>query len=234
MKKEQLQAILAEIGVSVDEFVMKLLNAPKETRNAIVAMMLSQAPGYTPDPQRVELGIFVDQDGQVSTKFTKDKSVAMIVSIKPNAFIAISLHGQCMPFSSDNLFVNTSGYDGVYATKMLAEHGDATHCAMEAATYCRQFAIPGLVKKGEAFLMTLPEVQTMQQYFQSHIAVCRALYESGLEFDYMWTATMRRERDAECEAYAFRLGSLGSITRSASATAIVYPAFSLTFADLVF
>ena len=225
MQKEQLKDLLAKFNISADTLLLKLINATGLTPTSIQKLIEMQTPQLVNDQSQVRPGMFLTMEGYVSQNYVADETIALVLGTEKGKVKALSLEGKEMPFSSSQLFVDTSGHDGLDATRLIVKAAQEAHKRAEAAEYCQKFAIPGLVKKGDAYLLSAAEIKDVQSYFFN---IQEALRSVNFTNGCLWSSTMLM-KDGTVSADAYALRSIAIYQETVDFPQFVYPAFWVPF-----
>ena len=224
MNKEQLTQVLADLDISADKLLLQLINATGMTRKSIREMF--DVPLYlVNDIQEVHPGMFLTNEGYVAKNYVAEKTTAMVLGTNNGKVKAMYLDGEEKPFSTGGLFVDTTGLNGLEATRMIVKEAREQHLPAEAAEYCQEFFVPGLVAKGDAFLLSMEEVREVQSYFFNIQEALRSVYfTSGC----LWSSSISKDNETPC-ADVYTLRSMTVYPESMHFAQFVYPAFWVPF-----
>ncbi|MBO6280989.1 MAG: hypothetical protein J6N49_00510 [Alphaproteobacteria bacterium] len=224
MNKEQLTQVLADLDISADKLLLRLINATGMTTEAIREMF--DVPLHlVSDIQEVRPGMFLTNEGYVTKNYVADKTTALVLGTRKGKVKAMYLEGEEMPFSTGGLFVDTTGHNGLEATRMIVKEAREQHLPAEAAEYCQEFSLPGLVEKGDAFLLSIEEVREVQSYFFNIQEALRSVhFTSGC----LWSSSISKDHETPCaDVYALR--SMTAYPESMRFVQFVHPAFWVPF-----
>lgn len=225
MQKEQLNDLLAKFNISADTLLLKMINATGLTQASIQKLIEMQTPQLVHDEKDVRPGMFLTREGHVSKNYVADETIAMVLGGGKGKVKAMSLNGKELPFSTSNLFVDTVGHDGLDATRLIVAAARKHKLHAEAAEYCQSFALSGLVKKGDAYLLSEDEVKEVQSYFFN---IQEALHSVNFTSGCLWSSTMGQNGAmATAAVYSFR--SLSICPETVDFPQFVYPAFWVPF-----
>ena len=229
MQKEQLKDLLAKFNISADMLLLKLINATGLTQTSIQKLIEMQTPQLVNDQSQVRPGMFLTLEGFVSQNYVADETVALVLGNEKDKIKAMSLTGKEMPFSTSNLFVDTAGHDGLDATRLIVQAARERGIHAEAAEYCQAFSLSGLVKKGDAYLLSDDEVKNVQSYFFN---IQQALRSVNFTNGCLWSSTMALNDNVPTAA-VYALRSMTVCQETIDFPQFVYPAFRVPFRKIV-
>ncbi len=180
---EQINELMKIEGVSAQEIATKwaemgLLDVSKlRGVNVATTEIISSISDVKP-------GMFLSRNGKICKNFIADDIEAIILSIFNNEALALCLHKEILPFSSDGFCVDTSKMDALSATKYICEKAKESGKKVEAAQYCVEYE-SFIVKKGTAFLLSEKEKNDMRSYYFN---LKEAFGLANLKEDLFWTA----------------------------------------------
>lgn len=219
-----MKSLLADLDIPADTLLLKIINATGLTQSSIQKVIEMQTPQLLHDEKDVRPGMFLTREGYVSRNYVADETVALVLGEGKGKVKAMYLEGKEMPFSTSNLSVDTVGHDGLDATRLIVATARTQKMHAEAAEFCQAFALPGLVKKGDAYLLSEEEVKEVQSYFFN---IQEALRSVNFTNGCLWTSTMERKETATALVYSMR--SLTICPEILDFPQFVYPAFWVPF-----
>ena len=161
MDREQLRNLLVDLKTDSETLLLKLINEKRLTEDGIRHSLHAQSPKFVSVLSDVRPGMFLTKEGYISRNYIADEIIAMVCGVIDNKIEVLSVSGQEMLFGSPNLFVNTDGLSGLEATRLIVAEAERLGLNADAAVYCQNFTVPGLVKQGDAFLLSKDEIIDM-------------------------------------------------------------------------
>lgn len=173
-KKESLEMIYRQVqklGLSTKEVAEYLLAKNSLARQTILP------------------GMYVYTDNTISSEIRNCQIKAIVAYVEDNTVYAVCLRKENLPWSGDGFRVPETQNltDGAEATRVILEKVYRWQRKAEAAQWCYDYAYDG-VKKGEAFLPSLVE---MQKLYKNIWYVNRSLQALGLDpfISNYWSST---------------------------------------------
>ena len=226
MDKEGLKKLLADLNVDSEMLLLKLINEKGLTEDGIKRIMHAQSPKFVATLSDVRPGMFLTKEGYVSRNYIADEIIAMVIGVFGNKIEALSVIGKEMPFGSSELFVNTDGLSGLEATRLIVAEAERLGLNADAAVYCQNFTVPGLVKQGDAFLLTKEEIIDVHSYFYN---IQEALHSIDFTASYLWSSSMLMKCPEEPMVRMYALRSPIISEEIPDFQEYVYPAYFVPF-----
>lgn len=203
MGKEELKKLLTDLDVDSETLLLKLINEKRLTEDRIRSIMHAQSPNFVTSLSEVRSGMFLTKEGYVSRNYIADEVIALVFGVFDNKIEALSVEGKEIPFGSPELFVNTDGLGGLDATRLIITTARSFGLNADAAEYCQNFTVSGLVKKGDAFLPAQEEIIEIHSYsYNIQVALQNNIFPTGL----LWSSSMLQKDMSKTlvKAYALR------------------------------
>lgn len=226
MKREELDKLLTDLSVDSETLLLKLINEKRLTEDGIRRIMHAQSPKFVTDLSDVRPGMFLTKEGYVSRNYIADEIIAMVLGVSDNKVEVLSVTGKEMPFGSPELFVDTKGLNGLEATRLIISEAERLGLKADAAVYCQNFTVPGLVKQGDAFLLSQEEIIDIHSYFYN---IQEALHSIDFTTSYLWSSSMLMKRSGEPLVRMYALRSPVTAEEMPDFPEYVYPAFFVPF-----
>ena len=195
MNTEKIDAFLQQEGVQKEQLVLEWIKQGQIDKRLLLQKLESFE--IVKNVSQVKPGMFYHANGNISEEYVGDDCIAMIISVsrKNKMAIALVFKNETLPFSSDNLSVNTSGLNGSEATDLICHQAAETGKCAEAAWYCRNFSCNG-VKRGTAFLPSEREIMDMIAYMFN---IRTASMSCGISLHYVMTASCNGKKVKVCQ-----------------------------------
>ncbi len=226
MDKEGLKKLLTDLEVDGETLLLKLINEKGLTEDGIKRIMHAQSPRFVATLSDVRPGMFLTKEGYVSCNYIADEIIAMVCGVIDNKIEVLSVNGKEMLFGSPNLFVNTDGLSGLEATRLIVAEAERLGLNADAAVYCQNFTVPGLVKQGDAFLLSKDEIIDIHSYFYN---IQEALYCIDFTASYLWSSSMLMKCPGEPMVRMYALRSPIISEEIPDFPEYVYPAYFVPF-----
>lgn len=226
MEKQRLQKLLTDLGVDSETLLLKLINEKGLTEDKIRSIMHAQTPKFVMSISDVRPGMFLTKEGYVSRNYIADEVIAMVIGVFSNKIEALSVSGTAMPFGSSELFVDTDGLSGLEATRLIVAEAERLNLQADAAMYCQNFSVPGLVKPGDAFLLSKEEIIDIHSYFYN---IQEALHNIKFTSGCLWSSSMMEKSPSGPLVKVYALRSPMVSEEMPDFSMYVYPAFFVPF-----
>ena len=226
MNKEQLQNLLTALGVNSETLLLKLINEKGLTEEKIRGIMKAKAPKYITNLSDVRPGMFLTKEGYVTRNYIADDVIALVFGVFKKKIEVISVEGKEMPFGSPELFVDTDGLSGLEATRLIAAEARRLNLRADAAVYCQNFTVPGLVEQGEAFLLSPEEIIDIHSYFYN---IQEALHNINFTTGFLWSSSMLKKQSSDPMIKVYEIRSPVMSEEMPDFPQYVYPAFFVSF-----
>lgn len=226
MDKEGLKKLLTDLDVDSETLLLKLINEKGLTEDGIKRIMHAQSPKFVATLSDVRPGMFLTKEGYVSRNYIADEIIAMVIGVFGNKIEALSVIGKEMPFGSSELFVDTEGLSGLEATRLIVAEAERLNLQADAAGYCQNFTVPGLVKPGDAFLLAKEEIIDVHSYFYN---IQEALHNIKFTSGCLWSSSMLKKSSSVPLIKVYALRSPMISDEMPDFSMYVYPAFFVPF-----
>lgn len=209
---DKVYALIKSLGTTPEDVVLKWVEEGKIDLDRIAELVKQNAQNNGSEIKKVKqvkAGMFLNNNKTISNEFAPDTCVAVVLKIFPNSREALVLNvaGISLPFSSDGIDVDTTGFSGLNATHFISQMAKDANVTTEAANYCLEFE-NDFVAKGSAFLLSKDDLDNLEV----DEALSKAFAETKLADKTFWTSTtpggnLKSENETYKTAYIFDLRS---------------------------
>lgn len=217
---------MVDLKTDSETLLLKLINEKRLTEDGIRHILHAQSPKFVPVLSDVRPGMFLTKEGYISRNYIADEIIAMVCGVIDNKIEVLSVNGKEMLFGSPNLFVNTDGLSGLEATRLIVAEAERLGLNADAAVYCQNFTVPGLVKQGDAFLLSKDEIIDIHSYFYN---IQEALHNIKFTSGCLWSSSMLKKSSSVPLIKVYALRSPMISEEIPDFPEYVYPAYFVPF-----
>lgn len=235
-KMEKITSLLEKLELTPQEVVVNWLSDGiidmKDIQTALTQKQKETV--FVTSPKEVEPGMFLYNDGKVSTTYTTGKCSALVLDVyrDRNTLLMMCLQKALLPFCSPGFEIDTAGLkSGLNATHFIKQMADdAPGASAEAAKYCLTYS-DAFVEQ-QAYMLTVDELKTLEPNLSQ---IGSALRSAGIDggFWLSTTAQLDKENNAVSANIAVFMPDRIAIQKEyASVPQAVYPVYELKFSQL--